>query len=203
MVVFENGKAKKSDYRRFRIKTVEGPNDYGSLQEVILRRFKRISDESQVQRNDNSFLRMPDLLLLDGGEKQVKAVKDVLSALKIDIPVAGMVKDQKHRTRDIIFNGKELEIRKDKDVFVFISEIQEEAHRFAITYHKSLRGKTMVHSVLDEIEGIGPLRKSALLRHFGSVEKIINASLEELCQVEEMNKTAARNILAFFKEKEY
>ncbi len=203
MVVFENGKAKKSDYRRFRIKTIEGPNDYGSLQEVIFRRFKRILNEDQDHSSDSSFLKMPDLLLIDGGDKQVKAVKDVLSVLKIDIPVAGMIKDQKHRTRDLVFNGKELNIQEDKNVFVFISEIQEEAHRFAISYHKSLRGKSMVHSVLDEIEGIGPARKNALLKHFGSVEKIKNTSLEELCQAEGMNKTAARNILAFFKNKEY
>lgn len=198
MVVFEEGKPKKSDYRRFKIKTIEGPNDYGSLQEVIFRRFKNSMENTDADDNKNSFLRMPDLLLIDGGEKQVDAVQDILTALKINIPVAGMVKDDKHRTRGLVYQGSELNIKENHDAYVFVSEIQEEAHRFAISYHKSLREKALTKSVLDEIEGIGPARKSALLRHFGSIDKIKRASIEELCEVENMNKAAAEKIVRFF-----
>ncbi len=198
MVVFENGKSKKSDYRRFKIKTIEGPNDYGSLQEVVFRRFKRALAEDGLDK-DNSFEKKPDLLLIDGGEKQVKVVMDVLTALKMEIPVAGMVKDKKHRTRGLVFCGTELDIKANKSVYMFISEIQEEAHRFAITYHKSLRGKALTHSVLDSIEGVGPIRKAALLKHFGAIDLIKKASVEELSQVDAININAAKQIKEYFK----
>lgn len=198
MVVFEEGKPKKSEYRRFRIKTVEGPNDYGSLQEVVYRRFHRGLNDAEDQRK--GFDKMPDLLLIDGGEKQVKVVLDVLNALKINVPTAGMVKDDKHRTRGLVFKGNEYNIKENHDVNVFVSQIQDEAHRFAINYHKSLRGKSLSASVLDEIEGIGPSRKKALLQHFGSIEKIKKASVEALCEVDSMNKKAAESIKEFFKK---
>ncbi len=199
MVVFEDGKPKKSDYRRFKIKTIEGPNDYGSLQEIIYRRFNKIVDETKNSENqDNSFKKKPDLLLIDGGEKQVKAVKDVLNALGIHVPAAGMVKDNKHKTRGIIYKDMEYALNENRDMRVFISEIQEEVHRFAITYHRSLREKSLKASILDDIEGIGGKRKMALLKHFGSIQKIKEASVEELNKVDTMNLKAAQQIKDFF-----
>lgn len=199
MVVFEEGKPKKSDYRRFKIKTIEGPNDYGSLQEVIYRRFSKIINSNQnKEKKDNSFTKIPDILLIDGGEKQVKVVKDVLDTLKIYIPVAGMVKDNKHKTRGIIYNNEEYSITADKAVQILIAEIQDEAHRFAISYHRSLREKSYKASILDNIQGIGSKRKIALFKHFGSIQKIKEASLEELCKVENMNAKVAQKIIEYF-----
>lgn len=199
MVVFEEGKTKKSDYRRFKIKTIEGPNDYGSLQEIIYRRFKKIVNPiEEPHKQDNSFRNKPDLLLIDGGDKQVKVVKDVLNALGIHVPTAGMVKDSKHKTRGIIYENTEYPLNENRDMRVFISEIQEEVHRFAITYHRSLREKSLKASILDDIEGIGGKRKMALLKHFGSIQKIKTASIEELSQVDEMNLKAAQQIKNFF-----
>ncbi len=208
MVVFEDGKPKRKDYRRFRIKTIEGPNDYGSLQEVVYRRFTR------YLAADAGFSELPDLLLIDGGENQVSVVKQVLVAMKIDIPVAGMVKDDRHRTRGLVYrqagksetepesgkrNMTELILRDEPILFNFIAKVQEEVHRFAIGYHRGLRIKTLQKSALDDIEGIGIKRRNALLSHFGSIEKIKAASLEELCGVPGMNKKAAEKIILFEK----
>lgn len=200
MVVFEKGKAKYSDYRRFRIRTIEGPNDYASMQEVIYRRFKeeKTSEQEKIQKK---FEKLPDLILVDGGSGQVHAVLDVLHALRLDIPVAGMVKDKKHRTRDLFYNGKGWNIRQDMRIFQLIASIQEEAHRFAISYHRSLRGKTIDQSILDEIPGIGPKRKAALLKHFGTIEKIKNASIKDLINVDGIHQKLAEQVHRFFLEK--
>ena len=189
MVVFEEGKAKPKDYRRFRIKTIEGPNDYGSLQEVVYRRFNR------CLAGDPGFATMPDLLLIDGGENQASVVRQVLSAMKLAIPVAGMVKDDRHRTRGLVYKGSELVLKEEPILFNFIGKVQEEVHRFAIGYHRGLRIKTLQKSALDDIEGIGPKRRNALLTHFGSIEKIKAASVEELSQVPGMNKKVAEKII--------
>jgi excinuclease ABC subunit C len=207
MVVFEAGKPKYSDYRRFRIHTVEGANDYGSMQEVLYRRFKKGIEEKKRMKakgiidEEDKFYKFPDLILIDGGIGQVNAALDVLHALNLDIPIAGMVKDTKHKTKDLIYHGQELKIRTDFNLFQLISRIQEEAHRFAIAYHKSLRGKTMVQSVLDQIPQVGPKRKRALLKHFGNIEKIKAATLDELSEVEGMNKKVAKQIYDFFMHK--
>jgi len=206
MVVFENGKPKNSDYRRFKIKTIEGPNDYGSIQEVVYRRFRKGMEEIENMKEkgivdeEGKFSRLPDLLLIDGGIGQVNSAAEVLIALGLNIPIAGMVKDDRHRTKDLIYVGRELNIQSNPNVFHFIAKIQEEAHRFAITYHKSLRGKTLVQSVLDEIPGIGKKRRIELLKHFGSIDKIKKAAIEELCEVEGMNKRAAEQIKEYFKK---
>lgn len=189
MVVFQGNRPVKKDYRRFRIKTIEGPNDYGSLQEVLYRRFKR------GLQGDKGFMEMPNLILMDGGKGQVSAAKQVLNAMKINIPVAGMAKDDKHRTRSLIYEDKELELKTDPVLYKYISAIQEEAHRFAIDYHRGLRNKSLQKSVLDNIDGIGPKRRNALLGHFGSIGKIEEASLEDLCSVDGMTEAVARNIL--------
>ena len=207
MVVFENGKPKHSDYRRFRIKTIEGPNDYGSIQEVIYRRFKKGLEEKESIREKElaeeaaKFSRLPNLLLIDGGIGQVQAAEQVLIALGISIPVAGMVKDDRHRTKDLIYKGCELDIQSNPNVFRLIAKVQDEAHRFAINYHKSLRGKTLVHSILDDIPGIGKKRRIELLKHFASIENIKKASMEELCEVQGMNKRAAADIKDYFDAK--
>ncbi len=203
MVVFEKGKPKYSDYRRFRIQTIEGPNDYASMQEVIYRRFKEEKKEktSEQEKIQKKFEKLPDLILVDGGSGQVHAVLDVLHALRLDIPVAGMVKDKKHRTRDLFYNEKEWNIRQDMRIFQLIASIQEEAHRFAISYHRSLRGKTIDQSILDEIPGIGPKRKAALLKHFGTIEKIKNASIKDLSHVDGIHQKLAEQVHRFFLEK--
>ena len=204
MVVFENGKPKNSDYRRFKIKTIEGANDYGSMQEVVYRRFRKgLEEQAMIKEKgiadlEGKFSKMPKLILVDGGLGHLNAVGDVLNALGMDIPMAGMVKDDRHRTRGLIYQGKEIVLTQFPNTFQLIGRIQEEAHRFAITYHKSLRGKTSVQSVLDEIPGIGEKRRIGLLRHFGSIDKIKKASLEELCTVEGMNRRAAIQVQQFF-----
>jgi len=208
MVVFENGKPLNSAYRRFKIRTIEGPNDYGSMQEVLFRRFKRGIEEKEKLKEqgiadiEGKFSFFPDLILADGGKGQVKAVKDVLFALGVNIPVAGMVKDDKHRTKGIIFEGKEIDLDKHSLGFKLVAKIQEEVHRFAITYHKTLRDKSLIQSVLDEISGIGKKRKSELLKHFGSIERIRKASINELKNVEGMNEKIAENVYEFFRKKE-
>ncbi len=203
MVVFENGKPKNSDYRRFKIKTVEGANDYGSMQEVVYRRFRKgLEEQAMIKEKgiadlEGKFSKMPKLILIDGGLGHLNAVRDVLNALGVDIPLAGMVKDDRHRTRGLIYQGEEIELNQYPNAFQLVGRVQEEAHRFAITYHKSLRGKTSVQSVLDEIPGIGEKRRVALLRHFGSIDKIKKASLEELGAVEGMNRGAALQVQQF------
>lgn len=189
MVVFEGSSPMRKDYRRFKIRTVEGPNDFGSLQEVLYRRFKR------GLQGDQSFDKMPDLLLLDGGKPQVSAAEQVLKAMKIDIPVAGMVKDDKHRTRGLLHQEQELELKENPVLFRYIAAIQEEVHRFAIDYHRGLRSKALQKSALDIIEGIGEKRRNALLSHFGSIDRIKEATLEELCQVSGITKPAAEKVM--------
>ena len=188
MVVFEGSNPVRKDYRRFKIVTIEGPNDYGSLQEVLYRRFKR------GLQGDLSFAKMPDLLLMDGGKAQVSVVEQVLKAMNVDIPVAGMVKDDKHRTRGLIYKDKELDLKTSPVLYKYIATIQEEVHRFAIDYHRGLRNKSLQRSALDQIEGIGEKRRNALLAHFGSIDRIKEATLEELCQVQEITKPSAEKV---------
>ncbi|MFA5528164.1 MAG: excinuclease ABC subunit UvrC [Peptostreptococcales bacterium] len=196
MVVFEEGKAKPNHYRRFKIKTIEGPNDYGSLQEVIYRRFKRVKDKRVEE--DTSFGTIPNLLLIDGGEKQVKAVEDVLEALKIDIPVAGLVKNEKHRTRGLIYKQQEIDIDPNRNIKVFLSKVQDEVHRFALSYHKSLREKDLYSSELDQIKGVGKKRKAELFKYFQSIESMKKAPLEELLKVPGMDIKTAEEIVNYF-----
>lgn len=201
MVVFENGKKQPREYRKFKIKTIEGPNDYGSLQEVIYRRFKNYFEAMENGRS-NGFDKKPDLLLIDGGEKQAAAVEQVVNAMKLDIPVVGMVKDDKHRTRDLVYKEELVGLKEDNELYKFIYFIQEEVHRFAIEYHRSLRSKSVSKSVLDTIPGIGERRRNSLLSHFGSVDRIKAAELEELAAVEGMNKKTAEAVKEFFLKKE-
>ena len=204
MVVYENGKPQRSDYRKFRIKTVEGPNDYASMEEVLTRRFEHGMEEKQQQKEKNqeeqygSFTRFPDLILMDGGKGQVHSALSVLEKLKLEIPVCGMVKDDKHRTRGLYYKNQEIPIEKDSEAFRLITRIQDEAHRFAIEYHRSLRSKNQIHSVLDEIAGIGPARRKALMKHFMGVEKIKEATVEELAEVSSMNEKSAQAVYDFF-----
>jgi len=194
MVVYESGRKKNSDYRRFKIRTVEGPNDVGSMQEVLFRRFRRGLDAGSDTATDldRRFGRFPDLILIDGGKGQVHAVEDVLKALELSfIPVVGMVKDDSHRTRELYFNGAMYDLGRD-ELYRFVAGIQEEVHRFAITYHRALRGQTMSRSALDDIPGIGTTRRNALLAHFKTMDAIRNASVEELAAVPGMNIRAAR-----------
>ena len=199
MVVYENGKPKRSDYRKFRIKTVEGSNDYASMEEVLTRRFEHGMEEKQQQEEQyGSFTKFPDLILMDGGKGQVHSALSVLEKLKLEIPVCGMVKDDKHRTRGLYYQNQEIPIEKDSEAFRLITRIQDEAHRFAIEYHRSLRSKNQIHSVLDEIEGIGPARRKALMKHFMGVEKIKEATVEELAEVSSMNEKSAQAVYDFF-----
>lgn len=206
MVVFEKGKPKPSDYRKFRIKTVSGPDDYACMREVLTRRFthgmeeREELEEKELDDTYGSFTRFPDLLMMDGGRGQVNIALSVLDELRINIPVCGMVKDDNHRTRGLYFNNVELPIDTHSEGFKLITRVQDEAHRFAIEYHRSLRGKAQVRSVLDEIPGVGPARRKALMRHFKSIEDIKQASLEELSKIPELNKKAAEEIYRFFAE---
>lgn len=207
MVVFEKGKPKRSDYRKFKIKTVAGPDDYACMREVLTRRFLHGMEESRelaekdIDAEFGSFTKFPDLLMMDGGRGQVNIALEVLNELHIDIPVCGMVKDDNHRTRGLYFNNVELPIDTHSEGFKLITRIQDEAHRFAIEYHRSLRSKSQVKSVLDDIPGVGPTRRKALMRHFKSIEEIKNATVEELLEVPELNRKAAEEIVAFFKRK--
>lgn len=197
MVVFENGERKKSDYRKFRIKTVEGPNDYDSLREVLKRRFTRGIKEQQEEKY-TTFSLYPDLILMDGGKGQVNAALEVLESIGVTIPVAGLVKDDFHQTRGVIYENEEKNLKVTSNVYRFFYKIQEEAHRFAINYHRSLRTKNMFTSELDNIKEIGPKRKANLMRHFNSISKIKSASVEELLEVKGMNRSAAENIVNHF-----
>ena len=206
MVVYEKGEPKRSDYRKFKIKWVKGANDYASMEEVLTRRFVHGIDEqeerraNQLEEEYGSFTRFPDLLMMDGGKGQVNIALEVLGKLNLDIPVCGMVKDDRHRTRGLYYNNQELPISRDSEGFKLITRIQDEAHRFAIEYHRSLRSKGQVHSLLDDIPGIGPARRKALMKHFKGLEGIQQASLEELAQVDTMNDKAARAVYDFFHE---
>ena len=204
MVVYEKGRPKRSDYRKFKIKSVSGPDDYACMREVLTRRFlhgmeeSRLLQEKELDQEYGSFTKFPDLLLMDGGRGQVNIALSVLKELNISIPVCGMVKDDNHRTRGLYFNNVELPIDTRSEGFKLITRIQDEAHRFAIEYHRSLRSKGQVKSVLDDIPGVGPARRKALMRHFKSLEDIGKASVEELLQLPEMNRGSAEAVYAFF-----
>ena len=198
MVVFEDGDAKKSDYRKFRIKSVIGPDDYSSLKEVIERRFKRGVEEKKEDKN-SSFSNFPDLIMMDGGKGQVNAAKEILDKLKLNIEICGLVKDDFHRTRGIIYNNEEFNVDLNSRAYKMIYKIQEEAHRFAINYHRNLRSKTMFKSELDDIKLIGPKRKENLLKHFKSIDKIKKASIQELMEVESMNEKSAESLYEHFR----
>ncbi len=207
MVVFEKGKPKRSDYRKFRIKSVEGPDDYACMKEVLTRRFLHgMEEKEQLREKDidaefGSFTKFPDLLLMDGGRGQVNIALAVLDELHIHIPVCGMVKDDNHRTRGLYFQNVELPIDTRSEGFKLITRIQDEAHRFAIEYHRSLRSKSQVKSILDEIPGVGPARRKALMRHFKSIEEVKNADVETLMEVEEIPRGVAEEIVAFFRKR--
>lgn len=204
MIVYEKGKPKRSDYRKFKLRTVTGPDDYASMHEVLTRRFKHGMQEIQELKDKNlpqevgSFTRFPDIIMMDGGRGQVNICLQVLEELGLSIPVCGMVKDDNHRTRGLYFHNVEIPIDRHGEGFKLITRIQDEAHRFAIEYHRSLRSKSQVHSVLDDIEGIGPTRRKALMRRFASIEKIREATVEELVETESMNLQAAEKVYAFF-----
>lgn len=204
MVVFDDGKPKKSDYRKFRIKTVEGPNDYASMYEVLKRRFShglsemKQLDDKNLSAEFGSFTKFPDLIMMDGGVGQVHTAMKVLSELNIDIPVCGMVKDDNHRTRGLFFDEHEILIDTNSEGFRLMTRIQDEVHRFAIEYHRSLRSKEQVRSILDDIDGIGEKRRKALMKHFVSIDAIKDASIDELAVVDSMNEKAAESVYKFF-----
>lgn len=204
MIVFEKGKPKPSDYRKFRIRTVSGPDDYACMREVLTRRFVHGMEEREelrqggVEDGYGSFTRFPDLIMMDGGRGQVNIALSVLDELQLSIPVCGMVKDDNHRTRGLYFNNVELPIDTRSEGFKLITRVQDEAHRFAIEYHRSLRSRSQVKSVLDDIPGVGPARRKALMRHFQSIEEVRNASVEELLALPELNRRAAEDIYGFF-----
>ena len=204
MVVYEKGKPKRSDYRKFKIQSVVGPDDYASMNEVLTRRFEhglreqKELEEKQVADSFGSFSVFPDLIMMDGGKGQVNIALQVLERLKLDIPVCGMVKDDNHRTRGLYFRNEEIPIDKSSEGFRLITRIQDEAHRFAIEYHRSLRSKGQVHSILDDIPGIGPARRKSLMRTFQSLDAIKAASLEELANAPAMNEASARKVKEFF-----
>lgn len=204
MIVYEDGKPKTSDYRKFRIQTVQGPNDYASMEEVLTRRFTHGMEEEKtlrergVELSFGSFTRFPDLIMMDGGRGQVNIALAVLEKLQLAIPVCGMVKDDNHRTRGLYYQNVEIPIDKSSEGFRLITRIQDEAHRFAIEYHRSLRSKTQVRSILDDIPGIGPARRKALMKHFKSQEAVREATIEELTKAPQMNRRAAQAVYQFF-----
>lgn len=202
MVVYEKGKPKRSDYRKFKLRTVQGPDDYASMREVLTRRFlhglQEQNEIKQDQQKIGSFDKFPDLLMMDGGKGQVNIALQVLDELHLNIPVCGMVKDDNHRTRGLYYENEEIPIDKNSEGFRLITRIQDEAHRFAIEYHRSLRSKSQVHSVLDDIQGIGETRRKALMRNFDSIEAIRNADVEQLEAVESMNRRSAEAVYKFF-----
>ncbi len=206
MVVFEDGNKKNSDYRRFKIKTIEGADDYASMMEILYRRFNRGLDELHqiekigvAKKQSSKFSVFPDLLLIDGGKGHVNSVLKVLHALDISIPVAGMLKDDRHKTSQLYYNGDMITIKSMPILYQYIASIQEEVHRFAVEYHRTLRTQQMTHSILDEIKGVGQTRKRALMMHFKSIDKLSKASLEEIEQVESITKKVAQSIYEFFR----
>ncbi|MCH1981959.1 excinuclease ABC subunit UvrC [Ruminococcus sp. OA3] len=198
MIVYEKGKPKRNDYRKFKIRSVKGANDYASMEEVLTRRFTRGLKEQETEQNQGGFLRFPDLVMMDGGRGQVNIACEVLQKLNLDIPVCGMVKDDKHRTRGLYFQNEEIPIDHSSQGFQLITRIQDEAHRFAIEYHRLLRSKGQVHSILDDIPGVGPARRKALMKHYQSLDNIKAASEEELAKLPSMNADSARKVHAFF-----
>jgi excinuclease ABC subunit C len=199
MVVFDKGKPLRSDYRKFKIKTVVGSNDYASLKEVLTRRFVHGIEEKKAGEavDTGSFTRFPDVIMMDGGRGQVNIALEVMEELSLSIPVCGMVKDDHHRTRGLFYRNVEIPIDRSSEAFKLITRLQDEAHRFAIEYHRSLRSKGAVKSFLDDVDGIGPVRRKALMKRFVSAEAIKNASVEELAQTESMNQEAAENLYRF------
>jgi excinuclease ABC subunit C len=204
MVVYEKGKPKKADYRKFKIRTIQGPDDYASMYEVLTRRFTHgIREQEQLKEKQmdealGSFTRYPDLILMDGGKGQVGVALRVLSELRLDIAVCGMVKDDNHHTRGLYYDNQELPIDKSSELFKLITRIQDETHRFAIEYHRALRGKTQVRSILDDISGIGPTRRRALMKYFQSLEAVQAADVEEIMKVPAMNRQSAEQVYDFF-----
>ncbi|MCQ2537412.1 MAG: excinuclease ABC subunit UvrC [Lachnospiraceae bacterium] len=202
MVVFENGTPKKSDYRKFKTRTIIGADDFGSMREVLTRRFEHyFRERDDESKKADSFQRLPDLLLIDGGRGQVNSVLEVLNGMKLNIPVCGMVKDDRHRTRGLWFNDEEVPIDTHSEGFHLVTRIQDETHRFAIEYHKSLRGKEQTHSILDDIPGIGKKRRIELMRNYSSLKEIKDADVEELASIEGMNIKAAEAVKAFLNKK--
>ena len=208
MVVYEKGKPKRSDYRKFRIRTVAGPDDYACMREVLMRRFthgmeeKKEREEKNLEQEYGSFTKFPDLLLMDGGRGQVNIARQVLEELKLNIPVCGMVKDDNHRTRGLYYENVEIPIDRNSEGFKLITRIQDEAHRFAIEYHRSLRSKDQVRSVLDDIPGVGPTRRKALMRHFNNLDEIRNATAQDLAQLPEIPPHIAEEIYRFFRKED-
>lgn len=198
MVVYERGKPKRNDYRKFKIKGVQGADDYASMEEVLTRRFEHGMREQEEGKDMGGFTAFPDLILMDGGKGQVNVALKVLKELQINIPVCGMVKDDNHRTRGLYYQNKELPIDRNSESFRLITRIQDEAHRFAITFHRQLRGKNQVHSVLDDIPGVGPARRKDLMRHFENIEAIRSATVEQLKELPSMNEKSARDVYNFF-----
>jgi len=198
MVVYEKGKPKRNDYRKFRIKSVQGPDDYASMEEVLTRRFCHGLEELESGDELGSFTTFPDLILMDGGRGQVNIALEVLKKLNLQIPVCGMVKDDSHRTRGLYYNNVEIPIDRHSEGFKLITRIQDEAHRFAIEFHRKLRSQGQVHSVLDDIPGVGPARRKALMKHYTSLEEIKNASVEELKALPSMNEKSAKEVYSFF-----
>ena len=208
MIVYEKGKPAPREYRKFKLKTVAGPDDYASMHEVLTRRFLHgLEERQQLQQSEmedafGKFTRFPDLILMDGGKGQVNIALSVLDELKLNIPVCGMVKDDNHRTRGLYYNNEEIPIERGSEGFKLITRIQDEAHRFAIEYHRSLRSKGQVHSILDDIPGIGPARRKALMRAFTSIDEIKAASEEQLKEIPAMNEQAAKAVYTFFHSQE-
>lgn len=203
MIVYEDGKPKRSDYRKFKIKTVIGPNDYASMEEVLRRRFEHGLEERKNEPDGfGSFIRFPDLIMMDGGRGQVNIALKVLKELELPIPVCGMVKDENHHTRGLYYQNKEIPIERNSEGFRLITRIQDEAHRFAIEYHRSLRSKEQIHSVLDDIEGIGKTRRRALMKYFKGLDEIRKADIEALKEVPSMNERAAKQVYQFFHKEE-
>lgn len=198
MVVYEHGKSKRNDYRKFKIKSVQGPDDYASMNEVLTRRFEHGLRERQDESETGGFQAFPDLIMMDGGRGQVNIALEVLEKLNLHIPVCGMVKDDNHRTRGLYFNNVELPIDRNSECFRLITRIQDEAHRFAITFHRQLRSKGQVHSILDDIPGVGPARRKDLMRSFENIEAIRNATVDDLKELPSMNEKSAQEVYKFF-----
>lgn len=198
MVVYERGKPKRTDYRKFKIKSVQGADDYASMEEILTRRFRHGIEEMGTGKEKDSFTSFPDLIMMDGGKGQVNIALSVLDKLGLQIPVCGMVKDDNHRTRGLFFQNVEVPLEKHSEGFKLVTRIQDEAHRFAIEFHRKLRSKDQVHSILDDINGIGPARRKALMKHFENIEAIRNASVEELKSVPSMNENSAIEVYKFF-----
>ena len=198
MVVYEKGKPKRNDYRKFKIKGVQGADDYASMEEVLTRRFEHGIKEKEEGKELGSFTSFPDLIMMDGGKGQVNVALQVLEKLHLNIAVCGMVKDDNHRTRGLYYNNVEIPIDRNSEAFRLITRIQDEAHRFAIEFHRKLRGQVQVHSILDDIKGIGPARRKDLMKHFANLDAIKEATIEELKNLPSMNEKSAQEVYNFF-----